>query len=102
MGVIHLILDCLVKIVRKRIAARLAQVGIYAVGEICSLKGPDTLVSTVYLVYLVAYVLLGGNAAESVLKEELYPDRIRKARREVILHYRAYGVASVKLTENVK
>ena len=72
--------------IRKGIAASSSDIGICAVGEICTLKCSDTFVCQIGCVDLISDIFLCRDAVKAVLKEELCTKTVREMLREVELH----------------
>ena len=91
-----------IEVIRKRVAAGLADIGIHTLIKICALQGVDALVAAVDLKNGIADIRSGLDAAETVLQEEGGAEAVIELRREVAAHDGADGLAAAQAAENVE
>ena len=101
-GVRHLGACRKVQIIRKRVAAGLPQLGIYAFRYIAALQCANTLIGTVGVIDRRTDVLLCGHAIKAILQEELDPDLICQVLGIVALHDGADGRAAIQLLQDIE
>ena len=101
-GVRHLGACRKVQIIRKRVAAGLPQLGIYAFRYIAALQCANTLISIVGVKDRRTDVLLCGHAIKAILQEELDPDLICQVLGIVALHDGADGRAAIQLLQDIE
>ena len=90
------------QIIRKRVAAGLPQLGIYAIRDIAVLQCANTLIATVGVIDRRTDVLLCGHAIKAILQEELDPDLICQVLGIVALHDGADGRAAIQLLQDIE
>ena len=90
------------QIIRKRVAAGLPQIGIYAIRDIAALQCANTLIAKVGVIDCRTDVLLCGHAIKAILQEELDPDLICQVLGIVALHDGADGRAAIQLLQDIE
>ena len=90
------------QIIRKRVAAGLPQIGIYAIRDIAVLQCANTLIAKVGVIDCRTDVLLCGHAIKAILQEELDPDLICQVLGIVALHDGADGRAAIQLLQDIE